>query len=57
MSEATATRLAWGIGLLCLASVVASLFLLALDWPAIDSAWGTQLPWFLDIAIAGGWAC
>ncbi len=48
-----ARRLAWAIGALCLVLVVASLVLLVLDWPAIDSPFTAQLPWFLDAVITG----
>jgi len=46
-----ARRLAWAIGAFCLVLVVASLVLLVLDWPAIDSPFTAQLPWFLDAVI------
>jgi signal transduction histidine kinase len=50
----TATRLAWGITLLSLTLVVASVVLLALDWPAIGSTTlAAQLPGFLNAVITG----
>ena len=49
----SAVRLAWGIGLLTLALVVASLVLLALDWSAIDSVFTAQVPWLLNAVITG----
>jgi signal transduction histidine kinase len=53
MTSLNAIRLAWAIGLLCLALVVASLVLLVLDWPAIDSVFTAQVPWFLNAIITG----
>ncbi|HUZ68264.1 MAG TPA: hypothetical protein VMU65_01005, partial [Candidatus Saccharimonadales bacterium] len=53
MSSRNAARLAWAIGAFCLAGIVASLVLLALDWKAIDSPSTAQLPWFLNCAITG----
>ncbi|HWW10278.1 MAG TPA: hypothetical protein VNY76_08535, partial [Candidatus Acidoferrales bacterium] len=53
MTLRSARGLAWGIGAFCLVLVVASLVLLALDWPAIDSPFTAQLPWFLDAVITG----
>ncbi|HEY4868960.1 MAG TPA: histidine kinase, partial [Candidatus Dormibacteraeota bacterium] len=41
------------IGAFCFVLVVASLVLLVLDWPAIDSPFTAQLPWFLDAVITG----
>jgi signal transduction histidine kinase len=46
-------RLAWGIGILCLISLLASLVLLVLDAKAIDSVFTAQLAWFLNCAITG----
>jgi len=53
MSSRTATRLAWGIGGVCLVLLILSLVLLALDWKAIDSPGTAQLPYFLAAPIIG----
>ncbi|MGD0194128.1 MAG: sensor histidine kinase [Candidatus Dormibacteria bacterium] len=53
MTNRTAMRLAWGIGILCLISLLASLVLLVLDAKAIDSVFTAQLAWFLNCAITG----
>jgi signal transduction histidine kinase len=53
MSPRSASRLAWGMGVVCLASIVASLVLLVADARAIDSTGTAQLPWFLNCAITG----
>jgi signal transduction histidine kinase len=53
MSQRSASRLAWGIGVLCLACVIASLVLLVLDWKAIDSPFTSQAPWIADAIIVG----
>jgi signal transduction histidine kinase len=53
MTLQSARRLAWGIGTFCLVLVVAGLVLLLLDWPAIDSPFTAQTPWFLDAVITG----
>jgi signal transduction histidine kinase len=53
MSSRTATRLAWGIGGVCLVLLVLSLVLLVLDWKAIDSPGTAQLPYFLAAPIIG----
>jgi signal transduction histidine kinase len=42
---------AWGIGAFCLAALIASVVLLALDAKAIDSIFTAQLAWFLNCAI------
>ena len=51
MTLQSARRLAWAIGAFCLLLVVAALVLLVLDWPAIDSPFTAQLPWFLNAVI------
>jgi signal transduction histidine kinase len=51
--ERQAVRLAWGIGALCLASVIVSVILLALDWRAIDSPITGQVEYFLAVPITG----
>jgi signal transduction histidine kinase len=53
VTNRTAMRLAWGIGILCLISLLASLVLLVLDAKAIDSVFTAQLAWFLNCAITG----
>ncbi len=53
MTYRTATRLAWGIGFVCLISLLVSLVLLVLDARAIDSVFTAQLAWFLNCAITG----
>ena len=51
MSSSSATRLAWGIGGVCLVLLILSLALLALDWKAIDSPGTAQLPYFFAAPI------
>jgi signal transduction histidine kinase len=51
--ERQAVRLAWGIGALCLASVIVSVILLALDRRAIDSPITGQVEYFLAVPITG----
>lgn len=53
MSSRTATRLASGIGGICLVLLILSLVLLALDWKAIDSPGTAQLPYFIAAPIIG----
>ena len=53
ISSRTATRLAWGIGGVCLVLLILSLALLALDWKAIDSPGTAQLPYFIAAPIIG----
>lgn len=53
MSSRSATRLAWGIGGVCLVLLILSLALLALDWKAIDSPGTAQLPYFIAAPIIG----
>jgi signal transduction histidine kinase len=53
MTLQSARRLAWSIGTFCFVLVIASVVLLVLDWPAIDSPFTAQLPWFLDAVITG----
>jgi signal transduction histidine kinase len=48
-----ARRLAWAIAGLSLVLIAGSLVLLGLDWPAIDSPFTAQLPWFLNAVIVG----
>jgi hypothetical protein len=51
--EGPAIRLAWGIGLVSLALLVAAVVLLALDWEAIDSPGTAQLTILLGVPITG----
>ncbi|MHB8490175.1 MAG: hypothetical protein ACYDCS_13125, partial [Candidatus Dormibacteria bacterium] len=51
MSATSTRRLAIGAGMLCLACLVASLVLLALDWKAVDSASTAQLSGLLAVVI------
>ena len=53
MSSRTATRVAWGTGVLCAALLASSLVFLALDSRAIDSVGTAQLAWYLNVGIAG----
>ena len=53
MSQRRASQLAWGMGVLCAACVVASLVLLVLDWKAIDSPYTSQAPWIANAIIVG----
>ncbi len=53
MSSRSATRLAWGIGGVCLVLLILSLALLALDWKAINSPGTAQLPYFIAAPIIG----
>jgi signal transduction histidine kinase len=53
MSQRAASRLAWGIGVLSTACVIASLVLLVLDWKAIDSPYTSQAPWIANAIIVG----
>jgi len=53
MSARATTRLAWGIGAVCAACVVASLVLLALDWRVISNPFVAQAPWFLATVTTG----
>jgi signal transduction histidine kinase len=53
MRDRTAIRLACGVGIFCLTSLLASLVLLALDARAIDSVLTAQIAWFLNCAITG----
>ena len=53
MSQRSATRLAWSLGIICLACVVASLVLLVVDWKAIDSPNTSQAPWIANAIIVG----
>jgi signal transduction histidine kinase len=46
-------RFAWGVGVLCLVLLVASVVLLALDWKAIDSVITAGLPFYLSTPITG----
>ncbi|HSP64919.1 MAG TPA: sensor histidine kinase, partial [Candidatus Deferrimicrobium sp.] len=52
-SALRARRLAWGTWLFSVALLVASLVMLALDWPAIDSLLTAQALFFLEAAIVG----
>jgi hypothetical protein len=45
--------LAWAIAGLSLVLIAGCLVLLGLDWPAIDSPFTAQLPWFLNAVIVG----
>jgi signal transduction histidine kinase len=51
VSDKSATRLAWGIGAFCFASVAAGLVLLALDWRVITSPDTALLSSFLSAAV------
>jgi signal transduction histidine kinase len=53
VSDRSASRLAWGIGAFCIASVAASLVLLALDWHVIKSPDTALLSSFLSAAVVG----
>lgn len=53
MSNRTAPRLALAVGAFCLACVVGSLVLVALDAKAIDSVFTAQIAWFLNCLITG----
>jgi signal transduction histidine kinase len=53
VSQRSATRLAWSLGVVCLACVIASLVLLVLDWKAIDSVSTSQAPWIANAVIVG----
>ena len=53
MSSRNATRLAWGVGGVCLVLLILSLALLALDWKAINSPGTAQLSYFLAAPIIG----
>jgi inner membrane protein involved in colicin E2 resistance len=52
MSDSSASRLARGIGAFCLACVVASLVLVALDWRVIKSPDTALLSSFLSAIVA-----
>ena len=53
MNQRSASRLAWGIGVICLGCVIAGVVLLVLDWKAIDSPYTTQAPWIANAIIVG----
>src|SRR5580700_5325182 len=53
MNQRTASRLAWGIGIINMILVVVGIVLLAMDWKAIDSALTAQAPWIANAVIVG----